>query len=44
MPILEGGTVDVTMDDGLKAVAIGLAAELSAREHRAVAIDGFKIT
>ena len=30
------GPVEVTADDGLRAVAIGAAAELSAREHRAV--------
>lgn len=30
------GPVDVTADDGLRAVAIGAAAELSAREHRVV--------
>lgn len=32
------------MEDGLKAVAVGLAAERSIKERRAVAIDGFKIT
>jgi myo-inositol 2-dehydrogenase / D-chiro-inositol 1-dehydrogenase len=31
--------VAVTAEDGLKAVAIGLAAEISAREQRAVEID-----
>ena len=30
------GPVEVTADDGLRAVAIGAAAELSAREHRVV--------
>ena len=30
------GRVEVTADDGLRAVAMGLAAELSAREHRVV--------
>jgi len=30
------GTVEVSADDGLRAVAMGLAAEISAREHRAV--------
>jgi hypothetical protein len=30
------GPVIVTADDGMRAVAIGLAAEISAREHRAV--------
>lgn len=34
--VLDGGPVEVTMADGLKAVAIGLAAERSAREGRAV--------
>ena len=42
--ILDGGKVDVTMADGLKAVAIGLAAEQSMKDGRAVAIDGLKIT
>jgi predicted dehydrogenase len=41
--VLENGPVEVSMEDGLKAVAIGLAAELSAREKRVVAIDGFSI-
>ena len=30
------GAVEVTAEDGLRAVAIGVAAEISAREHRAV--------
>ena len=30
------GPIEVTADDGLRAVAIGLAAEISAREHRIV--------
>ncbi len=30
------GPVEVTADDGLRAVAMGLAAEISAREHRVV--------
>ena len=30
------GAVEVTADDGLRAVAMGLAAEISAREHRVV--------
>ena len=30
------GPVIVTADDGLRAVAIGIAAETSAREHRMV--------
>ncbi|KAA2235207.1 Gfo/Idh/MocA family protein [Salinarimonas soli] len=38
--VLDGAPVEVTLEDGLKAVAIGLAAELSAREHRVVEIDG----
>jgi myo-inositol 2-dehydrogenase/D-chiro-inositol 1-dehydrogenase len=38
--VIEGAPVEVTVEDGLKAVVIGLAAELSAREKRAVAIDG----
>jgi predicted dehydrogenase len=41
--VLDGAPVEVTMLDGLKAVAIGLAAERSAREHRAVAIDGLAL-
>lgn len=32
------GPVQVTADDGLRAVAMGLAAETSAREHRVVAM------
>jgi predicted dehydrogenase len=38
--VTAGAAVEVTMQDGLKAVAIGLAAELSVREGRAVRIDG----
>jgi predicted dehydrogenase len=34
--VLENAPVDVTLADGLKAVAIGLAAERSAKENRAV--------
>ena len=34
--VREGGPVDVTLEDGLKAVRIGLAAEQSIREGRAV--------
>ncbi len=41
--VLDGGPVEVTMQDGLKAVAIGLAAERSIREHRAVVIHGWDI-
>ncbi len=33
------GSVEVTADDGLRAVAMGLAAEISAREHRVVAMS-----
>ena len=33
------GPVQVTAEDGLKAVAMGVAAEISAREHRVVRID-----
>ena len=40
--VLDGAPVEVTMEDGLRAVAIGLAAELSVKEKRAVAIDGLK--
>ncbi len=40
--VLEGAPVEVSLTDGLKAVVIGLAAELSLRESRAVAIDGLK--
>lgn len=41
--ILGDGDVEVTMEDGLKAVVIGLAAEISAREKRAVEIEGLAI-
>lgn len=41
--ILGSGPVEVTLLDGLKAVAIGLAAELSAREKRVVNIDGLNV-
>jgi predicted dehydrogenase len=37
--IRDGGRVEVTMADGLKAVAIGLAAERSIREGRAIELD-----
>jgi predicted dehydrogenase len=40
--VLDGAPVEVTPGDGLRAVAMGLAAELSAREKRAVAIDGIE--
>lgn len=33
------GPVEVTAEDGLRAVAIGVAAEISLREHRVVTID-----
>jgi predicted dehydrogenase len=36
--VREGGAVDVTLGDGLKAVRIGLAAEQSIREGRPVAV------
>ena len=39
--VLGHGDVEVTMDDGLKAVIIGLAAEESARRKAAVRIDGW---
>jgi len=38
--VLEGAPVEVTVEDGLKAVVIGLAAERSAAEKRVVEIDG----
>jgi predicted dehydrogenase len=41
--VLEDAPVEVTMADGLKAVAVGLAAERSAREGQAVAVDGWTI-
>lgn len=37
--IREGGNVEVTMLDGLKAVAIGLAAERSIRDRQVVTLD-----
>jgi predicted dehydrogenase len=37
--VTAGGKVEVTVEDGVKAVLIGHAAELSAREGRAVAMD-----
>ncbi|MGL4438333.1 MAG: Gfo/Idh/MocA family protein [Bosea sp. (in: a-proteobacteria)] len=36
--VREGGAVDVTLEDGLKAVRIGLAAEQSIREGRAISL------
>lgn len=41
--VLEGAPVKVTVEDGLKAVVIGLAAEQSIREKRAIEIDGLKL-
>lgn len=41
--VLGEGPVEVTLEDGLKAVTIGLAAEMSVREKRAVSIDGLKL-
>lgn len=38
--ILDGAPIEVTLDDGLRAVIVGLAAETSARERRVVDIDG----
>jgi myo-inositol 2-dehydrogenase / D-chiro-inositol 1-dehydrogenase len=37
--VTQGGNVDVTLDDGLKAVLIGLAAEKSARTGKAIALS-----
>ena len=42
--VLEGAPVEVTVEDGLKAVVIGLAAERSIREKRAMAIDGLSLS
>jgi myo-inositol 2-dehydrogenase / D-chiro-inositol 1-dehydrogenase len=41
--VLNGASVEVTMDDGLRAVAMGLAAERSIKERRAVPLDGLAI-
>lgn len=41
--ILGRGQVEVSLDDGLKAVAMGMAAEISIREHRVVEIDGLTL-
>ncbi|MBL8571866.1 MAG: Gfo/Idh/MocA family oxidoreductase [Phreatobacter sp.] len=41
--VLDGGAIDVTMEDGLRAVAVGLAAEQSVRERRVVAVDGWRL-
>jgi myo-inositol 2-dehydrogenase / D-chiro-inositol 1-dehydrogenase len=37
--VLKGAPVEVTLEDGIKAVLIGLAAEKSARTGKAVALD-----
>jgi predicted dehydrogenase len=42
--VVDGTPVEVTMEDGLKAVAIGLAAERSIVERRAVTLDGLSYT
>jgi myo-inositol 2-dehydrogenase / D-chiro-inositol 1-dehydrogenase len=42
--VLEGGRVEVTVEDGLKAVAIGMAGERSIAEGRAVSIDGLALS
>jgi myo-inositol 2-dehydrogenase/D-chiro-inositol 1-dehydrogenase len=42
--VLEGAPVEVTVEDGLKAVVIGLAAERSIKEKRAIAIDGLSLS
>lgn len=42
--VLDGGRVEVTVEDGLKAVVIGLAGERSIAEKRAIEIDRFKLT
>ena len=41
--VIEGAPVEVTVEDGLKAVVIGLAAELSITEKRAVTVDGLSL-
>jgi myo-inositol 2-dehydrogenase / D-chiro-inositol 1-dehydrogenase len=41
--VLDGAPVTVTIEDGLKAVAIGLAGERSLQEKRAVTLDGLII-
>lgn len=41
--VLEGGRIEVTVEDGLKAVAIGLAGERSIAERRAIEIDGYTL-
>lgn len=41
--IMGEGPVEVSVEDGLKAVAIGMAAEMSVREHRVVEVDGISL-
>jgi myo-inositol 2-dehydrogenase / D-chiro-inositol 1-dehydrogenase len=41
--VLDGAPVAVTIEDGLKAVAIGLAGERSLQEKRAVTLEGLEI-
>jgi len=41
--VSEGLPVQVSVEDGLKAVVIGLAAEKSIREKRIVEIDGLSL-
>lgn len=41
--IVDGAPVQVTLEDGLRAVAIGMAAERSIREQRAVEIRGTEL-
>src|SRR5262249_47454146 len=41
--VLQGAPVKVSVEDGLKAVVIGLAAEQSIREKRVVQIDGLTL-
>lgn len=41
--VLEGAPVDVTVEDGLKAVAIGLAGERAIAEKRVVMLDGLSM-
>jgi len=41
--VMDGAPVEVSVEDGLKAVVIGLAAELSIKEKRAVALDGLTL-
>lgn len=41
--VLGEGAVEVTVEDGLRAVAIGMAAEMSVREKRAIEVDGISL-